>query len=552
VSNLAARPSPRSRATPREVFDYVIVGSGFGGSVSALRLAEKGYRVLVLEQGRRFADRDFPSSNWHIWNYLWLPALRLHGFMRLTFFKEAMVLHGCGVGGGSLVYANVLMEPDAELFEEPEWRRLADWRAILRPHYATARRMLGVTVTPKLARADEILREVAVSYGLGDTFRPTEVGVYFGEPGIERPDPYFGGEGPARAGCEFCGGCMVGCRHNAKNMLTKNYLHLAERRGAQIRPESRVSGIYPDADGRGGGRFIVEYRRSTRLRPRHQSVSAEHVIVAAGTLGTLELLFRCREEIGSLPRLSPRLGERVRTNSEALLGAGARGATVDFSEGIAISADARVDEVTHVQPVRYPKGSSFMRLLASPLIEARHEAFWRRSLKATGAILRHPLDFLRSLIGPRWAERTTILLVMQRVENFMNLRWRRRSWLVPGGMQAERDLTRPVPGEISQAHRAVRDFAERAGAVPMGNFPETLFDMAATAHLIGGCPMGVSAEDGVVDPHCQVHNYPGLYVIDGTVLPANPGINPSLTITALAEYAMSLIPAKDHAPEEPG
>ncbi|MBM2842634.1 MAG: oxidoreductase, partial [Anaerolineales bacterium] len=244
MSDLAARPSLRSRATPREVFDYVIVGSGFGGSVSALRLAEKGYRVLVLEQGRRFADRDFPSSNWHIWNYLWLPALRLHGFMCLTFFKEAMVLHGCGVGGGSLVYANVLMEPDAELFEEPEWRRLADWRAILRPHYATARRMLGVTVTPKLARADEILREVAVSYGLGDTFRPTEVGVYFGEPGIERPDPYFGGEGPARAGCQFCGGCMVGCRHNAKNTLTKNYLHLAERRGAQIRPESRVLGIY--------------------------------------------------------------------------------------------------------------------------------------------------------------------------------------------------------------------------------------------------------------------------------------------------------------------
>ncbi|MBF8256964.1 MAG: GMC oxidoreductase, partial [Anaerolineales bacterium] len=449
-------------------------------------------------------------------------------------------------------YANVLMEPDAELFEEPEWRRLADWRAILRPHYATARRMLGVTVTPKLARADEILREVAVSYGLGDTFRPTEVGVYFGEPGIERPDPYFGGEGPARAGCQFCGGCMVGCRHNAKNTLTKNYLHLAERRGAQIRPESRVLGIYPDDDGRGGGRFIVEYRRSTRLRPRPQAVMAEHVIVAAGTLGTLDLLFRCREEIGSLPRLSPRLGERVRTNSEALLGAGARGATVDFSEGIAISADARVDEVTHVQPVRYPKGSSFMRLLASPLIEARHEAFWRRSLKAAGAILRHPLDFLRSLIGPRWAERTTILLVMQRVENFMNLRWRRRSWLVPGGMQAERDLTRPVPGEISQAHRAVRDFAERAEAVPMGNFPETLFDMAATAHLIGGCPMGVSAEEGVVDPHCQVHNYPGLYVIDGTVLPANPGINPSLTITALAEYAMSLIPAKDHASEGPG
>ena len=539
------RPLPRSSVTARQSYDYVIVGSGFGGSVSALRLAEKGYRVLVLEQGKRFADQDFPRSNWHVWNFLWLPALRLHGFMRLTFFKEAMVLHGCGVGGGSLVYANVLMEPDAELFEEPEWRRLADWRTILRPHYATARRMLGVTVTPKLARADEILRQVAVSYGLGDTFRPTEVGVYFGEPGVEQSDPFFGGEGPPRAGCQFCGGCMVGCRHNAKNTLTKNYLHLAEKRGAAIRAESRVLGIYPEGDGAGGGRFVVEFRRSTSLRPAREAVAADRVIVAAGTLGTLDLLFRCREEIGSLPRLSPHLGERVRTNSEALLGAGARRVTVDYSEGIAISADVRVDDVTHVQAVRYPKGSSFMRLLSGPLIEARNERFWRRAWRAAGAILRHPLDFLRSLIGPRWAERTTILLVMQRVENFMNLRWRRGSLLVPRGMRAERDLTRPVPGEIPQAHRVVRDFAARAGAVPMGNTAETLFNMAATAHLIGGCPMGASAEEGVVDPQCQVHNYPGLYVIDGTVLPANPGINPSLTITALAEYAMSLIPAKE-------
>jgi cholesterol oxidase len=552
VITSVSTPPSEARATPREVFDFVIVGSGFGGSVSALRLAEKGYRVLVLEQGRRFADLDFPRSNWHLWNFLWLPALRLHGFMRLTFFKEAMVLHGCGVGGGSLVYANVLMEPDSELFEEPEWRRLADWRAILRPHYDTARRMLGVTPTPKLAHADEILRQVAVSYGLGDTFRPTEVGVYFGEPGVEQPDPFFGGEGPARAGCQYCGGCMVGCRHNAKNTLTKNYLHLAEKRGAQIRPESKVLGIYPNGEPSGGGRFLVEYRRSTRLWPHPEWVAADQVIVAAGTLGTLDLLFRCREEVRSLPRLSPRLGEKVRTNSEALLGAGARRATIDYSEGIAISADARVDAVTHVQPVRYPKGSSFMRLLAGPLIEARHEAFWRRAWKATCAILAHPLDFLRSLVGSRWAERTTILLVMQRVENFMNLRWRRGSFLIPKGMRAERDLTRPVPGEIPQAHRVVRDFAQLAEAAPMGNSAETLFDMAATAHLIGGCPMGLSAEDGVVDPTCRVHNYPGLYVIDGTVLPANPGINPSLTITALAEYAMTLIPAKDRMHEGPG
>jgi cholesterol oxidase len=294
---VAAKLLP-SRAAASDSFDFAIIGSGFGGSVSALRLAEKGYRVVVLEQGRRFADADFPRSNWQLWDYLWLPGLRLHGFMRLSFLREAMVLHGCGVGGGSLVYANVLMEPDAELFEDPDWRRLADWRTILRPHYATARRMLGVTVTPKMAPADEILRDVAAAYGRAGTFRPTEVGVYFGPAGIEQPDPYFGGEGPARAGCTFCGGCMVGCRHNAKNTLTKNYLHLAERRGTQIRSESKVTGIYPRAGGRSG--FLVEYRGSTKWRP-HRAASRRPGHVAAGTLGTLDLLFRCREETRSLP-----------------------------------------------------------------------------------------------------------------------------------------------------------------------------------------------------------------------------------------------------------
>jgi cholesterol oxidase len=545
----SASSESKNRRSPADTFDFVIVGSGFGGSVSALRLAEKGYRVLVLEQGRRFADSDFPRTNWRIWDYLWLPALGLHGFMQLTLLREALVFHGCGVGGGSLVYANVLMEPDPELFEEPEWRRLADWRSILRPHYATARRMLGVTMTPRTAPADEILRQLAATYGRADAFRPTEVGIYFGEEAVEQPDPYFAGDGPTRAGCQFCGGCMVGCRHNAKNILTKNYLHLAEKRGVRIRAESRVTGIYP-GEGPGGG-FVVEYRRSTRFGARAEAVAADQVIVAAGTLGTLELLFRCREQIGSLSRLSPRLGEQVRTNSEALLGAGARRSGVDYSEGIAISADVRVDDVTHVQAVRYPKGSSFIRLLAVPLIDARHARLWTRLGKAAANILGHPVDFLRSLVGRKWAERTTVLLVMQRVENFMNLSWRRGPRLGLR-LRAERDRSRPVPGEIPQAHRVARDFAERANAVPMGTFTEVFFDMATTAHLIGGCPMGLSAEEGVVDPACRVHNYPGLYVIDGTVLPANPGINPSLTITALAEYAISQIPSRAPAPPAPG
>jgi cholesterol oxidase len=340
---------------------------------------------------------------------------------------------------------------------------------------------------------------------------------------------------------------MVGCRHNAKNTLTKNYLHLAERLGVRIQPETKVTAIHPAEGG-----YVVEHRSSTRPWSRTRRVRAPRVVVAAGTLGTLDLLFRCRDELGSLPALSPRLGQQVRTNSEALLGAGARRNAVDYSEGIAISADARVDAVTHVQPVRYPKGSSFMRLLAGPLIDARQQGFPGRVAQLCGAILAHPRDFLRSLAGRRWAERTTILLVMQRVENFMNLRWRRGGRLRRGGVRAARDAARPVPGEIPQAHRAVREFASRADAVPMGNFPEILFDMAATAHLIGGCPMGRSAAEGVVDPQCRVHNYPGLFVIDGTVLPANPGINPSLTIAALAEYAMSLIPPSVAVPVSAG
>jgi cholesterol oxidase len=514
-------------------------------------LAEKGYRVLILEQGRHFRDVDFPRSNWQMWDYLWLPALRLHGFMRLTLLKEALVFHGCGVGGGSLVYANVLMEPDPELFEDPAWHRLADWRSVLRPHYATARRMLGVTTTPKLVPADLVLKDIAEAYGLGATFRPTEVGVFFGQDGVEQPDPYFGGEGPPRSGCNFCGGCMVGCRYNAKNMLTKNYLHLAAKRGVEIRAESMVTGIFPaDGDPDEGG-YVVEFRRSTRPLSRRQRVSADRVIVSAGTIGTLELLLRCREQIGSLPRLSPRLGEQVRTNSEALLGAGARGREIDYSQGIAISSDARVDEVTHVQPVRYPAGSSFIRLIAWPMIEAPNRGLAVRLMKTIGTILRHPLDFVRSMVGRGWAERTTILLVMQRLENYMRLSWRRPLPFFPAGLHAERDRTRPIPGEIPLAHRVVREFARRTNGAAMGSVSEMLLNMATTAHLIGGCPMGVDADEGVVDPQCRVHNYPGLYVIDGTVLPANPGINPSLTITALAEYAMSHIPAKDNSPEAP-
>ncbi len=361
-----------------DCFDYVIVGSGFGGSVSAMRLTEKGYSVLVLERGKRFEDHEFPKSNWNIWKFLWLPALRCFGIFQMTFLNGQLALHGNGVGGGSLTYANVLMEPDERLFQAPAWHHLADWKSILEPHYETARHMLGVTTNPNLTHTDEKMKEIAEELGNGDTFMPTEVAVFFGKSGEEEqtvPDPYFDGNGPARAGCNFCGGCMVGCRYNAKNILTKNYLYFAEKAGAQVLPEVTVRNIrpltptpLPEGEGQGvradGARYEVDYRSTTALfGGGRQTVRARNVIVSAGALGTMNLLFRCRDVTRSLPKISSRLGDNVRTNSENILGVTSRDKHIDYSQGIAISSIFQADDVTRVEPVRYSDGSSFIRTL---------------------------------------------------------------------------------------------------------------------------------------------------------------------------------------------
>lgn len=531
------------------VFDTIVIGSGFGGSVAAMRLAEKGYRVLVLERGKRFRDQDFPKTNWNLRRFVWFPLLRCFGIMQFTTLKGVLVLHGSGVGGGSLVYGNVLMQPSDDLFEAPAWRDFADWKTLLAPHYESARRMLGVTSNPRLWPADDILRTLAAERGNGHTFRATEVGVYFNEddPGATMPDPYFGGDGPARAGCIHCGGCMVGCRHNAKNTLVKNYLYFAEQYGVEIRPEAMVSTIRPlPANQPDGARYEVSYRRSTALLVgREKRVRARNVIVAAGALGTLRLLFHNRDVTRTLPDLSPRLGERVRTNSEALLGVTARTGQTDYSEGIAITSIVQVDDVTQVEPVRYSDGSSFVRLLAMPMIEGGRSVL-ARGLKILGRACRHPLDFLRALAGPGWARRTTILLVMQTTENYMRL--------VPGrslfsgfkrGLVPEHDPQHTINAEVAVGHAVTRQFAQRTNGIPQAPLHESLLNMPTTAHILGGCTFGRSAEDGVIDLNCEVFNYPGLYVVDGSIMPANPGVNPSLTITALAEYAISQIPRKD-------
>jgi cholesterol oxidase len=533
-----------------ETYDFVVIGSGFGGSVSAMRLTEKGYSVLVLERGKRFRDEDFAKSNWNVPKYIWAPALRCFGILQISPFRDVFVLHGSGVGGGSLGYANVLMQPDDRMFEAPGWKDLADWKTVLQPHYDTARRMLGVTRNTRLWPADDILLGIAAQFGAESTFQPTDVGTFFGEPdqeGHEVPDPFFGGQGPPRSGCTHCGGCMVGCRYNAKNTLVKNYLYFAEKWGAKIKAEAEVRDVRPlPGDQPDGARYEVIYRSSSAfLFKPERRVRARGVVFSAGSLGTQRLLFRCREITRSLPDLSPHLGDMVRTNSEALLGASSRNLETDYSKGIAITSIFQADPVTNVEPVRYPAGSSLMRFLSGPLIESGGTVLVRL-VKTLAMIFTHPGDFLKTHILPGWAQRTTILLVMQTEDNHLRMRLGRGLLtLFKRNLVSIPDEEKKIPSKIDIGHQVTRRFAKKINGIPAGSFNEGLFNVPLTAHILGGCPMGRTSQEGVVDRNCEVHNYPGLYVVDGSIVPANPGVNPSLTITALAEYAMSRVPPNE-------
>ncbi|MBU1660102.1 MAG: GMC family oxidoreductase N-terminal domain-containing protein [Chloroflexi bacterium] len=540
-------------------YDYIIIGSGFGGSVAAMRLAEKGYRVLVLEQGKRYRDQDFAKSNWAVWKYLWAPALRCFGILQISLLQGVMVLHGNGVGGGSLGYANVLEVPPDNMFDNSSWKHLADWKTVLHPHNETARRMLGVERNPRLGEADQIVKEIAEERGTADSFRATEVGIFFGPEGEEVPDPYFEGQGPPRKGCTFCGACMVGCRDNAKNTLPKNYLYFAKKWGAEMRAECTVrnvrpltphSSVTPFGDDKGlGVRAEACYEviyRSTTAWPlkREQHERARNVIFSAGVLGTLKLLFHCRDVTRTLPDISPHLGEMVRTNSEALMGAIGRDDRTNYSEGIAITSICKADDVTRIEPVRYPDGSSVMRLISAPLIDIRG-GFLGRLLKTLLAFVRHPIDALRTHVLPGWARRTTILLIMQTVDNRMRLRLGRSiHTFFCRGLVTEPDAEHTVPARVETGYEVTRAFARKIGGIPMGSLGENLLSMPTTAHILGGCPFGRNAQEGVIDLDCQINNYPGLYVVDGSIVPANLGVNPSLTITALAEYAVSRVEEK--------
>ncbi len=535
-----------------QVYDYVIIGSGFGGSVSAMRLTEKGYSVLVLEKGKRFKDTDFAKSNWQYWRYVWMPAIRAYGILQISILKGVMVLHGAGVGGGSLGYANVLEIPTDETFATSAWNQNVKWGETLKEHYVTARKMLGAARNPKLWKADDLLKQMAEERGMGHTFRATDVGAYFGESGLTVPDPFFGGAGPDRAGCQHCGGCMVGCRHNAKNTLPKNYLYFAEKKGAQVKAEVEVVDVrpltptpLPEGEGQGvRARYEITYQDSTKLFKSKQTVHAKNIIFSAGVMGTMKLLLNLRDVKGSLPNLSRRLGHMVRTNSEALLGSVARKSDINYSEGVSISSIYNHDEITRVEPVRYPDGSSLMRFLAAPLIDT-DVSIPVRLLKFIWWALMHPIDFLKALVLPGWAHNVTILLVMQHADNRMRFQiGRSRFTLFRRAMVAEKEPGYEIGAQVKGSHELTRDFSARINGVPLGSIGENLLNLPTTAHILGGAPIGKTADEGVVNENFEVHNYDGMYIIDGSIMPANPGVNPSLTITALAEYAMSKIKAK--------
>ncbi len=521
--------------SPDRDFDVVIVGSGFGGSVSALRLVEKGYRVAVIEAGRRFADKDFPKTSWRISRFLYAPRLGLRGIQRIHELPDVLVLAGAGVGGGSLVYANTLYIPPDTYFDDAQWRHITDWKSELLPWYDQASRMLGVAENPYFSPSDAAMKQAAIEMGVGHTFRMAPLGVYFGEgQGVGAKDPFFGGVGPDRSGCLQCGGCMTGCRHNAKNTLPKNYLGLAEKFGVQVIPQTTVTKIQQMSD----GSWRVEARHSSAWFGRKKVFTANEVIVAAGTYNTQKLLHRMKAD-GVLPRLSAMLGKLSRTNSEALTGALMPDTSIDYSKGSAITSSFFPNEHTHVEPVRYGVGSNLMGLLQTVRTDGETARERRRHWVKT--VTRHPSLLKRVLDVRKWSQRTVIALVMQNVDSSVSVSGKRS--LFGWRLTSVNDSEKPNATYISAANEVVQRIADKNGGIAGGHIGD-LINAPFTAHFVGGCVIGDSAETGVIDPYHRVWGYPNLHVVDGSAVTANLGVNPSLTITAQAERAMSLWPNK--------
>ncbi|MGB5186612.1 MAG: GMC family oxidoreductase [Acidimicrobiia bacterium] len=524
-------------------YDVVIIGSGFGGSVSALRLTEKGYRVGVLEAGRRYRTGEFATTNWNLKRFLWGPRLGLYGIQRIDLLANVLVLSGAGVGGGSLVYANTSYEPHDAFYTDPQWGKITDWKQELAPFYATAKRMLGVEEASADTPADDVMRTIAQRLGVEDTFRPTPVAVYLGEPGVETDDPYFGGAGPRRSGCTLVGACMIGCNNNAKNTLDKNYLYLAEQAGAAVHADAEVIDLEPMRD---GGWRLTTQQPGPRSGRNRQVFFAHQVIFSAGALGTTRLLLKLIDA-GRLGNISEQAGQLVRTNSEVLLGATAHSTDVDYSQGVAITSSVHPEPHTHIEPVRYPRGSSLMGLLATVLTDGGPGL--PRPLRYLVNVLTHPVRWVRSMSLRRWAERSVILLVMQSYDN--SLRLIRKRGIFGTRIVSRQGHGEPNPTYIPVANEAARIAAEAMGGDAMSSINEVLLNRPTTAHILGGAAIGSDPSSGVIDAYHRVFGHPGLHVVDGAAVGANLGVNPSLSITAMSERAMAMWPNKGEADPRP-
>jgi len=514
-------------------YDYIIIGSGFGGAVSALRLSEKGYKVLVIEKGKRYNSKNFPKTNWHLKKWLWLPSFRLFGIMKMTFFRHIGVLSGVGVGGGSLVYANTLAKPKKAFYQTGSWAKLADWESELKPYYETAERMLGAAVNPNFELGDQYLQSLARAQKREAHFEATKVSVFFGEPDITVADPYFDGKGPERAGCNQCGGCMTGCRYNAKNTLDKNYLYLAEKKGVEILAEQEVIDVIEKSTD-GSNQYEITYRDSTKFLKRKKKVSAKGVVFAGGVLGTVKLLVKLKNS--SLPKLSEQVGKDVRTNNEGLIFNVSADKEKDFSKGIAIGSIYHPNKNSHLEPVRYSKGSGFWRLGMLPFVVG--DSTFARLFKILKALFSQPLTYFRLYTVRDFAKQSVVLLFMQHLDSKLQLKkgmFRLKSKLTAGN--------KPT-AFIPEAKEVAEQYSTISGGKSFVYISESIFNIPSTAHILGGAVMGDNIHEGVIDKDNKVFGYPNMYICDGSTISANPGVNPSLTITASSERAMSKVPKK--------
>jgi cholesterol oxidase len=516
-------------------YDYIIVGSGFGGSVSALRLSKKGYKVLVVEKGKWYQAKDFPKTNWNFRKWLWMPGIRFFGIMKLTIFKHVAVLSGTGVGGGSLVYANTLPIPKSTFFKTGTWSELCDWENELAPHYQEALRMLGAAKNPKLFDGDIGLKKVAQKLGMEDKFEATNVAVYFGEENVTKDDPYFEGMGPERTGCNFCGACMTGCRNNSKNTLDKNYLYLAQKYGAEILAEHEVYDVRPIKTENGANGYEVAIKSSTRFFTNRRKITSKGVVFSGGVLGTIKLLLKLK--IGSLPNISDRLGQDVRTNNETLVSVSSLEKDKNYSKGVAIGSILDTDENSHLEICRYAEGSNAWKLIHLPYVTGKN--VFSRLAKVVVSLLKSPIKYFKTYFVNSWAKKTVVLLFMQTLDS--TLRFKRNIF---GFMSSTISTGKKPTPFIKESGKLVSEYSKAINGVSTSFALETIAGIPSTAHILGGAVMGGNPSEGVIDKDNKVFGYENLYIIDGSMISANPGVNPSLSITAIAERAMDQIPVK--------